>query len=152
MGGMSDGEIDVIVSRCDDSPLSIIPRTESVSWGIATKLGANETHDSDTAYALCYHRWRWFAGAPREWRRQFESMVQGRLHRHLWEYWERNGITPITADTPWEEADELIDARETVSDALWHDGGKLVELKQRAVDLRNAGEAECRKKCAAPAD
>ena len=147
---MSDGEIDVIVSRCDDSPLSIIPRTESVSWGIATKLGANETHDSDTAYALCYHRWRWFAGAPREWRCQFDAMVQRRLHRHLWEHWQQNGIPPITEDTPIEDADELIDARETVTDALWLNSGNLAELKQRAVDLRSAGEEECRKKCTAP--
>ena len=142
---------------CDDAPLVVSATnesvgTESVSWGIATKLGASETHDSAIAHNLCYHRWRWFAGAPREERHQFEAKVQERLHQHLWEYWERTGIAPITEDTPYEEADELIDARETVSDALWDDRGSLAELKQRAVDLRNAGEAECRKKCAAPAD
>ena len=126
--------------------------TESVSWGIATKLGASETHDSTTAHNLCYHRWRWFAGAPREERGRFEAMVQERLYQHLWEYWERTGTAPVTEDTPYEEADELIDARDTVHDALWDDRGSLAELKQRAVDLRNAGEAECRKKCAAPAD
>ena len=75
--------------------------TESVSWGIATKLGASETHDSTTAHNLCYHRWRWFAGAPREERGRFEAMVQERLYQHLWEYWERTGIAPVTEDTPY---------------------------------------------------
>jgi len=78
------------------------------------------------------------------------QQVQRRLHLHLWEHWKRTGITPITEDTPIEDADELVDAREVVTDALWMDRGSLAELKQRAVDLRNAGEAECRKKCAAP--
>jgi hypothetical protein len=123
---------------------------DTISWGIATKLGASEMDDGATAYNLCEHRWRWFGGAPREWRGQFEAMVQRRLHRHLWEHWKRTGITPITEDTPIEDADELVDAREVVTDALWMDRGSLAELKQRAVDLRNAGEAECRKKCAAP--
>jgi hypothetical protein len=49
--------------------------TISVSWGIATKLGASETGDGATAYNLCEHRWRWFGGAPREWRGQFEKAL-----------------------------------------------------------------------------
>ena len=81
--------------------------TISVSWGIATKLGASETGDGATAYNLCEHRWRWFGGAPREWRGQFEAMVQRRLQLHLWEHWKRNNIPPITEDTPIEDADEL---------------------------------------------
>ena len=150
----SQMNVDAGIVSCGLSALTIGPDTDasvdtkSVSWGIATKLGAHETQDGATAHNLCDHRWRWFAGAPREWRRQFEAMVQRRLHRYLWEHWKHNGIPPITEDTPIEDADELLDAREAVSDALWD--GNLAELKQRAVDLRSAGEEECRKKCTAP--
>ena len=34
---------------------------ESMSWAIATKLGASATEDSDRAYVLCDHRWRWLS-------------------------------------------------------------------------------------------
>ena len=123
---------------------------ESMSWGIATKLGASATEDSARARALCDHRWRWFAGAPRERREQFEALVQLRLHENLWEHWKRKGMTPITGDTPWEEAGPLIDAREEAMNALFEDRGSLAALKRRVVELRNAGEDGCREKCAAP--
>ena len=123
---------------------------ESMSWSIATKLGASATEDSDRAYVLCDHRWRWFAGAPREWREKFERLVQERLHENLWEYWKRKGMTPITEDTPWEEAGPLYDPKDQAFNALFEDRGSLAALKRRVVELRNLGEDGCREKCAAP--
>ena len=123
---------------------------ESMSWAIATKLGASTAEDSDRAYVLCDHRWRWFAGAPREWREQFERLVQERLHENLWEYWKRKGMTPITENTPWEEAGPLYDPKSEAFNALFEDRGSLAALKERVVELRNLGEDGCREKCAAP--
>ena len=39
---------------------------ESMSWAIATKLGASTAEDSDRAYVLCDHRWRWLSNLNTE--------------------------------------------------------------------------------------
>ena len=54
----------------------------SCTWGIAMKLGANKALDALECCHLAGHRWAWFAGGARSWRRDFEFHVQNKLAEH----------------------------------------------------------------------
>ena len=92
----------------------------SCTWGIAMKLGANEAFDALECCHLAGHRWAWFAGGARSWRRDFEFHVQNKLAEHL--------------NTHQPDADDEVvtNALEEVSNALWMRRGNLAHLKKRA--------------------
>ena len=122
------------------APLAAAVRYDT--WAIASKLGANKADDYRDQAArhqvtLTNHRWRWFASRPREWREELEVIVNLTLLQHLEEH------------SPGADEDTVQRLKDAVHDALWQDRGSLAVLKERAVHLHNAGEDECRKKCAA---
>tara|TARA_B100000780_G_C20967025_1_gene386062 strand:+ start:204 stop:656 length:453 start_codon:yes stop_codon:yes gene_type:complete len=141
---MLDGE-DVTMVCADGGPTPLASTTvgdddgTSCTWGIAVKLGANEALDALECCHLAGHRWAWFAGGARSWRRDFEFDVQNKLAEHM------------NTHQPDAEEEVVTNALEEVSNALWMHRGNLAYLKKRAEHHRNAGLEECRQKCAAAA-
>ena len=80
---------DVAMACADGGPTPLASTTvggsdgTSCTWGIAMKLGANEAFDALECCHLAGHRWAWFAGGARSWRRDFEFHVQNKLAEHL---------------------------------------------------------------------
>lgn len=58
-------------------------------------------------------------------------------------------LEQLDACLPGADEETVLRLKEAVHDALWQDHASLAVIRERAMLLHNAGEDECRKKCAA---